>query len=79
MTEQARRELEQAWLRVLGDRHPDIRWRLVRPSERRKRDSMPTTRQIVRGLAAPEDESALVDPNVRASAADKNGIDGGGE
>ena len=79
MTPRARRELERAWLGVLSDRHPNVRWTLVRPTKGGERDTAPAAGQIVGSLTAPEDQGALLDPNDPASAAggpEKDGVNG---
>ena len=78
VTASARSALERAWLGVLADRHPDVRWRLVRPGERGERDAVTAAGEIIGSLAAPEDERALIDRDVPTRAND-NGIERGGE
>lgn len=67
----ARAAVERAWLGVLSARHPEVRWTLlVEPNEGRERDAKTAPRKVRRSLAAPENESALGNRNMPATASD---------
>jgi len=72
----ARRELERAWLGVLGDRHPDLRWTLVRPDEGGQRDTVAAAGEIGGSFTAPEDQGPLLDRNGSAGATARAKDDG---
>src|SRR5215216_3067342 len=78
VTRQARDALAQAWLRLLASRHPDVCWRLIRPGEGGERHPVPAPGKILGSLTPPENERALEDLRV-SGAADKDGIERGGE
>lgn len=59
MTPEARRALEAAWLRVLGDLHPGVRWELER--DRPDVPDPSRAREIVGAFAAPEDAHPLAE------------------
>ena len=69
--------LDAAFLAVLRRRDPSVVWRLHRPDEGLERDTPAAGREVVRRLAAPEDEGAPVDRQ-SLSTPEEDGIDEAG-
>lgn len=57
MTALARRSVEQAWLRILRELHPDVAWTLRRP--RLKRDASTALRQTGGSVPAEDEKHSL--------------------